>query len=255
MDRALNTLPHPPRAGVALMAAGRGERLGSAWPKQFLPLAGRPLFAYSLRLFDALPYVTQIVLVLPETGVPEAQRHELAPLTHPLVCVTGGARRQDSVAAGLAALTVPCDLALIHDVARPFADPVAIERLARLTMLTGGGLLALRSPDTVKRADAENYVAETIDRAAIWLAQTPQSIRADLVPRAIAALRRSDCTVTDEASLLEQWGIKVALVESSARNFKITHQDDLAWAEALLMEQRQKINLECGRRLQKSNKF
>ena len=142
-------------------------------------------------------------------------------------------RRQDSVAAGLAALGEPYDVALVHDAARPFPDPADIDRLAREVQRAGGGLLAMRSPDTVKRAGPTGRVTQTLDRAAIWLAQTPQAIRADLVPRAIEALRAEE-TVTDEATLLEQWGVEVVLVESSARNFKITHERDLAWAEAWL---------------------
>lgn len=224
---------HSPRAAVVLVAAGQGRRLGGPGPKQFLLLAGHPLFSYSLQLFDSLPWVTRIALVIPAEGVPAPQQGELRRVRHPLVIVTGGARRQDSVAAGLAALGEPYDVALVHDAARPFPDPADIDRLAREAQRAGGGLLAMRSPDTVKRAGPTGRVTQTLDRAAIWLAQTPQAIRADLVPRAIEALRAEE-TVTDEATLLEQWGVEVVLVESSARNFKITHERDLAWAEAWL---------------------
>ena len=223
----------PPRVAAVLVAAGEGRRLGDPLPKQFLMLGGRPLFSYSLRLFDALDWVTQIVLVLPESGLPPEQRSELEGLAHSLTTVGGGPRRQDSAAAGLAALSAPFDVALVHDVARPFPDPADIERLDCAAMQTGGALLAAHCPDTVKRASEDGAVAETLDRRRIWLAQTPQAIRADLVPRAIQAMR-SGPTVTDEAELLEQWGVEVALVESPARNFKITHPDDLARAEALL---------------------
>lgn len=226
--------PHLPRAGVVLVAAGKGERLGAPIPKQFLPLEGHPVFSYSLRLFDSLSFVTQIAIVLPPTGIPGDQRHELEGLSHPLACVPGGRRRQDSVAAGLAALTEPYDVALVHDAARPFPDPADIANLIKLTMQTGGGLLAMHSPDTVKRAAPDGTVAETLDRNSIWLAQTPQAIRADLVPRAIESFRCADLDVTDEAGLLEQWGIPVALVESSMRNLKITRPDDLVWARAIL---------------------
>jgi 2-C-methyl-D-erythritol 4-phosphate cytidylyltransferase len=219
---------------VVLVAAGKGERLGAPMPKQFLPLEGHPVFSYSLRLFDSLAFVTQIAIVLPPAGIPANQRHELEHLAHPRVCVPGGLRRQDSVASGLAALTEPYDVALVHDAARPFPDPADIAKLITITVRTGGGLLAMRSPDTVKRAAPDETVAETLDRAAIWLAQTPQAIRADLVPRAIESFRRADLDVTDEAGLLEQWGIPVALVESSMRNFKITRPADLAWARAIL---------------------
>jgi 2-C-methyl-D-erythritol 4-phosphate cytidylyltransferase len=224
-----------------LVAAGKGLRLGAPMPKQFLPLEGRPLFSYSLRLFDSLPFVSQIVLVLPEGGVPPEQEGELARVRKPLACVTGGARRQDSTAAGLAALSEHYDVALVHDAARPFPEPAAVEALVKKTMECGGGLLAMPSPDTVKRAAPDGTVAETIDRSTIWLAQTPQAIRADLVGRAIAAFRDPACNVTDEASLLELWGVRVALVESSSQNFKVTRPADLASAEAILARMREKV--------------
>ena len=242
-----------------LVAAGRGERLGAGAPKQFRALAGRPLFAHSLRLFDALAWVERIALVLPPGGLPADLRDELTLLRHEVRCVEGGARRQDSVAAGLAALCEPAaglpstsslqppasslEVVLVHDVARPFAEPALIERLARVALESGGGLLAARAADTVKRARAgagelggPPRVAETLDRRTIWLAQTPQAIRGDLVARAIAELRRPDLDVTDEAMLLESWGIEVALVESPPENFKITTAADFARAAALMSD-------------------
>lgn len=228
-----------PRAAVILVAAGKGLRLGAPVPKQFLLLEGRPLFSYSLHLFDSLDFVTQIVMVTPDEGVPDEQRGELDLVRKPLRCVPGGARRQDSSAAGLAAITEPYDVALVHDAARPFPEPEAIARLVERTMECGGGLLAVPSPDTVKRAAPDGTVAETIDRSTIWLAQTPQAIRADLAPRAIAAFRDPACNVTDEASLLEMWGVRVALVESSSQNFKVTRPADLASAEAILARMRE----------------
>lgn len=231
-------MPTVPRAGVVLVAAGKGLRLGAPIPKQFLPLEGRPLFSYSLEVFSKIDYVTQIALVLPEEGLPPQFRGELERTRRPLVCVAGGARRQDSVAAGLAALTEPYDVALVHDAARPFPDPAAIAELCARTMACGGGLLATPSSDTVKRAAPDGTVAETIDRSVIWLAQTPQAIRGDLVGRAIAAFRDPECNVTDEASLLEMWGVRVALVEGGAQNFKVTRPADLAAAEAILAKTR-----------------
>jgi 2-C-methyl-D-erythritol 4-phosphate cytidylyltransferase/2-C-methyl-D-erythritol 2,4-cyclodiphosphate synthase len=234
---ALRTGPNPavsPRVGVVLLAAGRGARCGTDRPKQFLMLGGRPVFSYSLRLFDGFPGVTQLVLVLPGDGLPAEQEPFLQDVRRPLVRVAGGERRQDSVAAGLAALSAPCDVALVHDVARPFPPIDAVERLVRRTLESGGGLLAARCADTVKRAAGDGTVAETIDRERIWLAQTPQAIRADLLPRAIEDLRRPDLDVTDEAALLELWGVSVALVESPATNFKITTAEDLPRAEAWL---------------------
>lgn len=226
-----------PQCAVILVAAGKGTRLGGDVPKQFLPLGGRPLFTHSLDLFMSLPFVTEVALVLPADTPADAWGGLIASYGERLVRAVGGARRQDSVAAGLEALRRPCDVALVHDAARPFVQGENVERLAWAAMRTGGGLLAMRSADTVKQARQEPdgpCVAGTLDRETIWLAQTPQAIRADLVPRAIAAFRDPANTVTDEASLLEQWGVPVRLVESSSLNFKVTHPEDFAKAEAIL---------------------
>lgn len=229
---------HNPNTAVVVVAAGRSARLGGSVPKQFLMLAGRPLFSYSLGVFDALAFVSEIVLVLPGGKVPEAYAGELEGRRLPIRCVAGGARRQDSAAEGLAALCGAYDVALVHDAARPFPEPKAIERLVAAAMESGGGLLAMHCADTVKRANAQRQVAETLDRESIWLAQTPQAIRADLVARAVEAFRRTDVEVTDEAALLEMWGVPVALVESTANNFKITTPEDLARASAILATRR-----------------
>lgn len=222
------------RIGAVLLAAGRGTRMASAEPKQFLLLGGVPVFVHSLRLFDTLEGIARLVLVTPDGGLPGAHEGWLAGLRHERMMVAGGARRQDSVAAGLMALAGAVDIALVHDTARPFPPAEAVARLVERTMVCGGGLLAARCVDTVKRAHPDDTVAETIDRSAIWLAQTPQAIRGDLIARAIEELQRPDLEVTDEASLLERLGVSVALVESPATNFKITTPDDLARAEALL---------------------
>jgi 2-C-methyl-D-erythritol 4-phosphate cytidylyltransferase len=223
-----------PSVGVVLLAAGRGERHGGCRPKQFLMIGGRPVFSHSLRLLDALPGVRELVLVLPEEGLPPEQEAFVQGLGHPVRRVAGGKRRQDSVAAGLAALEGPCDVALVHDAARPFPPPDAMEQLVRATMRMGGGLLATPASDTIKRSDGNGAVAETIDRSTVWMAQTPQAIRGDLLGRAIEDLRREDLQVTDEASLLEHWGVPVALIASPPTNFKITNTGDLPRAESLL---------------------
>ncbi len=225
-------IPPPPRVAVVIVAAGRGERLGELTPKQFLPLAGRPVFSYSLRFFGGLPFVVEIALVHPPAGLPEAARAHLEGPAVPLRLVAGGARRQDSVAAGLRALRAPFDVALVHDAARPFPDRRATRLLAQRAMETGGGLVALPCPDTVKRAGNDGCVDATLDRRTIWLAQTPQAIRADYLGSALALMDSAE-NWTDEAAVLERLGLRVALVAGSSANFKITTREDWLRAEAL----------------------
>lgn len=223
----------PPRVAVVLLAAGQSRRFGANQPKQFVDLAGQPVFTYSLQRFDRLAFVGQIALVVPPDGFPEEFRPWLDCIETPLVEVRGGTRRQDSVGNGLAALTESYEVAMVHDAARPFASPQAIEALAFVAREAGGGLLAQRCTDTVKQA-RDGQVERTLDRDSIWLAQTPQAIRADLVERAIEAFHDPTRNYTDEAALLEGWSIPVRLIESSAENFKITHVHDLLRAEALV---------------------
>lgn len=230
MSGVENTIPI---CGVVLVAAGRGERVGGALPKQFQPLAGEPLLMHSLRVFLGAPFVRSIVLVLPAAGPPPWLATPWRGLDARIIEVAGGARRQDSVAAGLAALPEGVQVALVHDAARPFPPVRAVADLARAALELGGGLLAQRAIDTIKLADAGGCVRETLDRNSIWLAQTPQALRADFLPRAIAAFT-GPTDYTDEAMLLEAWGVPVRLIDGGPGNFKVTNPGDLDRAAALL---------------------
>ncbi len=230
-------------ARAVVLAAGRGVRFGGKIPKQFELLAGEPVFVHALRAIASAPEVKEIILVLP-SGNPPRKFKDWNPsrdrkgagsrrFSIPFRCVAGGARRQDSVAAGLVAITDPCDVILVHDAARPFPPKDAISELIRRTKKIGGGLLAVRVADTIKKEKADGSVKATLDRQGLWLAQTPQSFRADLKIKLLAILRRKR-EFTDEASALEALEIPVALVESSPSNFKITRREDFKLAEAWL---------------------
>lgn len=256
----------PPRAGVVVVAAGRGTRFGGELPKQFLPLGSMRVFEHALGAFASAPGVVRIVVVGPAEGVPDgvptrfpalealasarlaaeesdgfAPSPESDAAPHPppfeIRWVAGGARRQDSTLAGLRALTDPpelgLDVALVHDAARPFPPVAALAPLVARALESGGALLAIPATDTIKRAAPDGTVAETLDRSELRLAQTPQAIRADRLA-SLARLLRSEREFTDESAALESLGVRVALVAGSTENFKITRADDLLRAEALL---------------------
>ena len=219
--------------GVIVAAGGRGARLGAASPKQLLDLGGRPMLARSVSIFDAHPRVTEIVVVLPEEHVAEG-----ASIVGPMRCrarfVAGGARRQDSVRRGLDAMSNDLDIVLIHDAARPFADRALVDRVIDAAEATGAAVPAVRARDTVKRVNRdEDVVRETIAREEIWLAQTPQGFRRDVLTRAMAA-ESASAEATDEATLVERAGHAVRVVEGDERNVKITTADDLERARASL---------------------
>jgi 2-C-methyl-D-erythritol 4-phosphate cytidylyltransferase/2-C-methyl-D-erythritol 2,4-cyclodiphosphate synthase len=216
--------------GVIVVAGGRGSRMGASRPKQFLEIEGKTLLRWSVEAFDRHPRVGVLVVVLPEDLVGGGAA--LVGVTErPCTIVGGGARRQDSVASGLAALPAGAALVLVHDAARPFADAALISRVIDAAERDGAAIPATAAPDTLKRAGADRIVRETIPRGEVWMAQTPQGFRRDVLERAVA-LGRQGLEATDEAMLVEAGGGRVVIVEGSAANVKLTTPEDLAAAHA-----------------------
>jgi len=220
-----------------IVAGGRGSRLGADRPKQLLEIGGRTMLQWSVSAFDSHPAVSEVVVVLPrdlkESVVFDCQtRGEI---------VFGGERRQDSVAAGFAASNAAAEIVLVHDAARPFVSGELITRVIDAAAAHGAAVPARHASDTVKRAPrAGAAVVETIPRETVWLAQTPQGFRRDVLADAMARSDGSD--VTDEAMMAERAGHPVHVVEGDESNVKITTADDLERARAAV--QPGKINRE-----------
>ena len=216
---------------VALVvAAGRGTRLGAALPKQYLPLAGKPLLRYSLETLARHPAIggVRVVFNPDDRGHYEAASRGL----HLLPPVAGGAARQDSVRLGLESLeSVAAERVLIHDGARPFLDAATIDRVLGALDAAPGAIPALPLRDTVKRG-AAGIVAETVDRTYLWRAQTPQGFHYRPILAAHRAAAGSD--LSDDAAVAERAGLAVRLVAGSEENFKVTTADDLLQAERLI---------------------
>ncbi|MEW6221351.1 MAG: 2-C-methyl-D-erythritol 4-phosphate cytidylyltransferase [Thermodesulfobacteriota bacterium] len=222
------------RAAAIIPAAGSGLRLGHPLPKQFLPLAGRPLLAHALAAFAATPAVTEVVVVAPAD---HCQRTEelvrqggFAKVSR---VVAGGAQRQDSVAAGLAALDPAVELVAVHDGARPLVTPELIGACLAAASQHGAAIAAVPVKDTLKAVAGERIQA-TVDRSGLWQAQTPQAARRPLLEAAFARAAATGFAATDEAALLEHLGVPVAVVPGSETNLKVTRPEDLLVAEALL---------------------
>lgn len=218
------------RVGAIVAAGGAGLRAGVA--KQWLALGGESVLRRSARLLADCPAVDDLVVVVPpgEEGRGQA---ELRALGKGARVVAGGAQRADSVLAGLQALE-GCAVVLVHDAARPFASPDLVLRVAQAAAAGGAALAALPVTDTVKRATpGQPVVAETLDRRTLWLAQTPQGFRRDLLLRAYQAAGADASGATDECGLVERLGAPVALVPGEPGNFKITTPEDVARARAL----------------------
>jgi 2-C-methyl-D-erythritol 4-phosphate cytidylyltransferase len=231
-----------PEIGVVLLAAGRGERFSGPIPKQFLSLAGAPVFVHSLRDFANCPSVVEIALVVSPSRLSDDFKAELedrlAGLRRPVRIVAGGGRRQDSIAAGLSGLTAPFDIAMIHDSVRPFPPMEAIGSLAREALARGAALAGTPCVDALKRTGPDGSIVETIDREQVWIAQTPAAIRADLVAPLTEQLHRMDAAYPDSTSALESLGIAVGIVPIARTNFKITTAEDLDYAEYFARKRR-----------------
>jgi 2-C-methyl-D-erythritol 4-phosphate cytidylyltransferase / 2-C-methyl-D-erythritol 2,4-cyclodiphosphate synthase len=220
---------------VIVAAGGSGTRLGAGTPKQLLDIGGRSMLARSVGAFDAHPRVSEIVVVLPPAIASASvdRPAEALPLLSKVAhVVTGGPRRQDSVANGFAKVSPHAEVVLVHDAARPFVSAALIDRAIDAAAVHGAVIPALDVKDTVKRVDvpgvsgADRRIVETLPREAIVLAQTPQAFRRHVLADAIAA-GRPDLDATDEAMLAESAGHHVYVVGGDPHNVKITTPEDL----------------------------
>jgi 2-C-methyl-D-erythritol 4-phosphate cytidylyltransferase/2-C-methyl-D-erythritol 2,4-cyclodiphosphate synthase len=221
---------------VAIIAAGgRGARLGAGVPKQLLDLGGRSILQRSVDAFDASERIDEIVLAAPPDWLAHPSRYATA-RRKPLTLVAGGDRRQDSVANAFDRVRAGTDVVVVHDAARPFVSAALIERTIDAAIESGAAIAALGARDTVKQGagqGADRYIAATLPRAAIFLAQTPQAFRYAVLRDAIAA-GRAGRQATDEAELAESAGHRVRLVDGDPGNVKITTGEDLDVARRLV---------------------
>jgi 2-C-methyl-D-erythritol 4-phosphate cytidylyltransferase len=233
---------HLPRdVGAIVVAAGRGVRLGSETPKQYLPIGGVPMVLRALRPFTSHADIAQVALVLPPNDA-----------THPptfisafsadfaISLVPGGAHRLDSVRAGLAALSSECTVVLVHDGARPFVERRTIDAVIDYARRGEAAVPAVPLCDTLKEISPEDptRIARTRPRARLWRAQTPQGFPRRILEEAHARAARTGHRATDDAALVEAMGLPVRLVPDFSNNIKITTPEDFALAELLAGAQR-----------------
>jgi 2-C-methyl-D-erythritol 4-phosphate cytidylyltransferase/2-C-methyl-D-erythritol 2,4-cyclodiphosphate synthase len=220
---------------AVVVAAGLGTRMGGG-DKLGLLVAGRPVLAWTLAGLAAAPIVRRIVVVTSPERLAEVAAAPWLPSRVSTV-VEGGARRQDSVAAGVGALGEgsPDDVVLVHDGARPLVSPELVARVAAAAAEHGSAIPVVPVAETLKRV-VDGQIAATIDRTLLVAAQTPQGIRRDVLARAWAERPPGDVAVwTDEAALLEACRIPVHAVPGESTNLKVTLPDDLARVEAALI--------------------
>lgn len=226
------------KAAAIIAAAGVGTRMQSATPKPYLTLAGKPILAHTLAVFEAVPEVREITLVVHPRELEHCQERVIDPYGFKKVLrlVPGGKERQDSVYQGLKALMAAGEgeLVLVHDGVRPLVRPEDIRRVLKAARRHGAAVLGWPAQDTLKRVNAQGEVLETLDRRQIWQIQTPQAFRTELLWRAFVAAYDRGLYATDEAALVEALPHPVRVIQGAPFNLKITTPADLVVAEALL---------------------
>jgi 2-C-methyl-D-erythritol 4-phosphate cytidylyltransferase len=218
-----------------IVAAGSGSRMASDRPKQFLLLAGIPLIFHTLRPFERCDSIHETIVVLPPESAAEfldsAARFGVKKVSR---VVPGGATRAESVKRGLTAVrATSAGIVAVHDGVRPFVSAAEISETVAAAEQHGAAILVAPATDTIKQVD-DNRVVRTLDRRELRRALTPQCFKYELLMRAFAQADLGDLSQTDDSTLVEQIGARVAIVEGSASNIKITTPEDLLIAESFL---------------------
>ena len=221
-------MPHT----VLIVAGGRGARMGSEQPKQFLSLAGRPILMHTIEAFDRWDNTSELLLVLPADQRDTWQQLcEAHAFRRPHRVVSGGATRFHSVLNGLRALPTTSGLIAVHDGVRPLVSPSVIAACFATAEAYGAAIPVLPMIESVRQVDADGR-SHPIDREQLRIVQTPQVFRADILRAAY--LRPYDPRFTDDASVVEASGVPIHLVPGNRENIKLTTPMDLALAEVLM---------------------
>jgi len=233
------TAPARPIVSVVIAAGGRGARLGADTPKQFLHIGGRSLLERSIEPFAVHAGIAEVVVALPGAFTEDVEaRMQSLGWSH-VKCIEGGARRQDSVANAVAHARADASIIVVHDAARPFVSPALIDRTIAAAIEHGAAIAALPVRDTVKQAggqpaDRSRPIAATLPREDIFLAQTPQAFRREVLLRSLDVGRELGVEATDESMLSERAGWPPHLVPGEAANMKVTTPEDFQQARARL---------------------
>lgn len=225
---------------AVIPAGGLGQRLGRSMPKALVPVAGIPLLVRTLRAFETLDLAHSAIVVVPASHR-DAFRDALLPHFPGIRLVDGGEARQDSVRLGIAALDSDTEICVIHDAARLFIAPEAIQAAIDAAAEMGAATVAIPSIDTILIEDGEGFLKETPDRRQLWACQTPQVFRTEIIRGAHERAVTEAMEVTDDATLVKRCGHPVKLITGSPLNFKLTTPTDLQIAEALIEK-----GLECA---------
>ena len=219
-----------------IVAAGQGMRMSDSMRKQYITLDGIPILRHTLNIFENCQRVTQIILVVPKADLDFCRDAILTPAKRQksISLVAGGPERQDSVYNGLQIIQPDDGLVVIHDGVRPFVRQEQLVTCINVAAESGACIMGIPVFDTVKQVNAKNEIVQTHRRDTLWLAQTPQVFRAKLIVEAHEVAKKDGFIGTDDASLVERLGQTVKIISGSRNNIKITSQEDLVLAQAIL---------------------
>lgn len=216
-------------------AAGYGTRMGSSRNKQFMMLCGKPVLIHTLEVFENAVEVSRIIVITREDEV-EYARNLICEYSFSkrITVISGGKERQNSVWNGLQKLTDDCTMVVVHDGARPLLLPQILQQAIAEAKLSAGVVVGVPVKDTIKKVDKDGIIVSTPARAELWSVQTPQIFSKDILVKAYTDALDKGILATDDAALVERLGISVKMVKGSYENIKITTQEDLLFAEAIL---------------------
>ncbi len=217
---------------AVILAAGNGTRFESDIKKQYITVGGVPAVVRCMQTFEACPLIDEIVLV----GDMEELRTLLSGYTFEKLAsvVGGGETRQESALRGFDAISEKAKFVAIHDAARCLVTNEIIEDTVRAAYQHRAAAAAEKTVDTVKRADRDGFISDTLDREYIWLVKTPQVFHCDVYRVAAYMAKKEKVAATDDSMLCERLGFSVKLVDCGSDNIKLTHPQDLLRAEAIL---------------------
>jgi 2-C-methyl-D-erythritol 4-phosphate cytidylyltransferase len=224
--------------GAIIVAAGQGRRMGGTTPKQFIEIEGKSVLTHTVEKFLGMGnFFGRIAVMVPSESVEpcrmEFSRYGCEHSEH-LLFAAGGSQRQDSVYKGLLSLGQDVETVVIHDGVRPFASTGLIKKLALLAQKVGAAIPAISLKDTLKEVDGEGRVLRTLPREGLYLVQTPQCFRREIIWDAHRKAARDEYHATDDAMLVENCGYTVMTVPGEPCNIKLTTVEDLFWARMFL---------------------
>ncbi|MFH1664323.1 MAG: 2-C-methyl-D-erythritol 4-phosphate cytidylyltransferase, partial [archaeon] len=232
-----------------IVGAGKGERMQSKVNKILLSLEEKPLIYHTIKVFEDSDSIDKVILVINKDDEQEIKNLIKKYNLKIKNIVFGGEKRQDSVYNGIKAIENGDndDIIVIHNAANPFVDNETVKNIIEEAKKHGAAVAALKSVDTLKEVNEENFVSKTLDRNKIWRMQTPQAMKYDLAVKAFDQAYKDNFYATDDVALIERLGEKVKIVETNKENIKITTPEDLVAAEKIIKGARVGLGLDSHR--------